>query len=58
MRSNSLPSRWSASQNGQVGWIIGDPDVHEFYAKLLDKYERVLKQEDLETLEEMVEAVV
>jgi hypothetical protein len=33
------------SQNNQVGWIIGDSDVHAFYKKLLDKYAKLLKQE-------------
>lgn len=43
------------AQNNQVGWIIEDADVHAFYAKLLDKYSKVLKQEDAETLAELVE---
>jgi len=37
-------------QNNQVGWIIGDADVQAFYEKLLDKYAKVLKQEDAELL--------
>ncbi|GAC1562865.1 MAG: hypothetical protein NVS2B5_27980 [Beijerinckiaceae bacterium] len=44
------------AQNGQVGWIIGDADVHAFYAKLLGKYAKVLKQEDVDALAELVEA--
>jgi predicted nucleic acid-binding protein len=43
------------AQNNQVGWIIDDPDVHAFYAKLLDKYAKSLKPEDLETLADLVE---
>lgn len=43
-------------QNNQVGWIIGDDDVHLFYAKLLKKYEKVLKSEDVELLTELVGA--
>jgi hypothetical protein len=43
------------AQNNQVGWIIDDADVHAFYSKLLDKYEKVLKTGDLEMLEELVE---
>lgn len=42
-------------QNNQVGWIIDDPDVHAFYAKLLDKYAKILKPEELETLKALVE---
>jgi hypothetical protein len=43
------------SQNAQVGWIIEDSDVHEFYAKLLKKYGGGLKKDDREVLEELVE---
>ncbi|MET3966718.1 hypothetical protein [Bradyrhizobium sp. S3.9.1] len=43
------------AQNSQVGWIIDDSDVHAFYSKLLDKYAKSLKAEDLETLKELVE---
>lgn len=43
-----------ASGNGQVAWIIDDTDVHEFYAKLLDKYGGGLKKDDLEILKELV----
>lgn len=42
-------------QNSQVGWIIDDGDVHAFYGKLLEKYEKVLKPQHLETLIELVE---
>lgn len=42
-------------QNAQVGWIIDDTDVHEFYAKLLDKYGGGLKDGDYELLKELVE---
>lgn len=42
-------------QNSQVGWIIDDGDVHSFYSKLLDKYGKDLKPEDLATLEALVE---
>jgi len=42
-------------QNNQVGWIIDDSDVHEFYAKLLDKYGGGLKEDDYDLLEELVE---
>ena len=41
-------------QNNQVGWIIGDPDVHGFYSKLLAKYVKVMKHEDVELLEDLV----
>ena len=44
------------AQNSQVGWIIADDDVHAFYAKLLDKYAKVLKEEDVEILAALVEA--
>jgi hypothetical protein len=44
-------------QNSQVGMILGDSDVHAFYAKLLGKYAKVLKPSDLEVLEELVEMV-
>jgi hypothetical protein len=43
-------------QNKQVGWIIEDADVHTFYAKLLDGYAKVLKQETVELLVALVEA--
>lgn len=43
------------AQNNQVAWIIGDADVHAFYGKLLDKYAKLLKQEDAEALAELVE---
>lgn len=43
-------------QNRQVGWIIADDDVHAFYAKLLDKYAKVLKPADADTLNALVEA--
>jgi predicted nucleic acid-binding protein len=43
------------AQNNQVGWIIGDTDVHVFYAKLGKKYAAALKKEDAETLAEIVE---
>ena len=43
-------------ENNQVGWIIGDDDVHAFYSKLLKKYSKLLKQEDAETLTKLVEA--
>jgi predicted nucleic acid-binding protein len=42
------------SQNNQVGWIIGDAEVHTFYSKLQDKYAKALKKEDAETLAELV----
>jgi len=42
-------------QNNQAGWIIGDADVHSFYAKLLAKYVKVMKEEDVELLEDLVE---
>lgn len=42
-------------QNNQVRWIIGDSDVHEFYAKLLNKYGGGLKDDDYRLLEELVE---
>ena len=42
-------------RNGQVGMIIDDPDVHEFYAKLLEKHATDLKDEDFGTLLEIVE---
>jgi hypothetical protein len=42
-------------QNNQVGWIIDDTDVHEFYAKLLVKYGGGLKDDDYDLLEELVE---
>ncbi|WP_246767710.1 PIN domain-containing protein [Bradyrhizobium sp. CCBAU 53340] len=41
-------------QNNQVGWIIDDTDVHQFYAKLLAKYGGGLKNDDLELLKELV----
>ncbi|KRP85068.1 hypothetical protein AOQ72_04905 [Bradyrhizobium yuanmingense] len=41
-------------ENNQVGWIIEDPDVHAFYAKLLEKYGKSLKIDDLEILTELV----
>ena len=41
-------------QNNQVGWIVGDADVHAFYSKLQDKYAKSLKQEDAETLTTLV----
>ncbi len=44
------------AQNSQVGWIIGDPDVHAFYSKLQDRYSKALKKEETETLAALVEA--
>jgi predicted nucleic acid-binding protein len=42
------------SQNNQIGLIIGDTDVHDFYSKLQDKYGKALKKEDADTLAELV----
>lgn len=43
------------AQNNQVAWIIDDTDVHAFYAKLLAKYAKILKEEDAATLAGLVE---
>jgi hypothetical protein len=34
-----------AGSNNQVGWIIADNDVHEFYASLLKKYGTAIQLE-------------
>lgn len=36
--------------------MIGDADVHAFYAKLLDQYGKAMKQEAVELLTDLVEA--
>lgn len=41
-------------QNNQVGWIIGDADVHAFYKGIQQKYGKQLKKEDAEVLAELV----
>ena len=30
-----------ALSNNQVGWIVGDPDVHEFYKSLLKQKDKL-----------------
>lgn len=42
----------AAINNNQVGWIIGDGDVHEFYERLLQKYSEKLAPELKSQLEE------
>jgi hypothetical protein len=42
--------------NNQVGWIIGDPDVHEFYSSLLQKYGARIQKEATDKLSEIVQA--
>jgi hypothetical protein len=43
-----------ATLNGQVGMIIGDPDVHQFYATLLAKYANAIQPNAAQQLTEMV----
>jgi predicted nucleic acid-binding protein len=44
-----------ATSNTQVGWIVGDTDVHEFYAGLLKEYGEQLPQDQNATLHELVQ---
>ena len=44
-----------ARSNRQVGWIIGDPDVHGFYASLLQKHQDELASKVLAQLNQLVD---
>jgi predicted nucleic acid-binding protein len=40
--------------NNQVGWIVGDPDVHSFYKGLLQKYGDKIQEDATKKLAEIV----
>ena len=40
--------------NNQVGWIVGDDDVHAFYKRLLDEYGDQIQQDAAKKLAEIV----
>ena len=42
-----------AQSNNQVGWIVGDPDVHDFYKSLLKNKDQ-LQRDVVEQLQELV----
>jgi len=43
------------ASNHQVGWIVDDPDVHDFYKMLLEKYGDEIQAEIAKKLAEIVE---
>jgi hypothetical protein len=43
-----------AQTNNQVGWIIGDPDVHQFYSGLLKQHNDKLAPDISSQLAELV----
>jgi hypothetical protein len=38
------------SRNNQIGWILGDADVQEFFGRLLDRYGSSLRDEQVQSL--------
>jgi hypothetical protein len=43
-----------AQSNNQVGWIVGDPDVHQFYSGLLKQHNDKLAPDISNQLAEIV----
>lgn len=44
------------SRNSQVGWILGDPDVQDFFRGLLNRYRETLEVEQVQELEADLES--
>ena len=46
-----------AKENSQVGWIITDPDVCDFYQNILNRYDDSVPDENVQWVKQQLEEV-